>query len=310
MSNPINNHYVPQVYLKAFADSQKQIYQLKRKYRKISQKRIAQICYEPNYFTIQKDETKLFNNVTDPYHIEKYSFKKHENMYERILKKITLPSLNQTRLSKSEVKTFLEILITIKRRNPTVKKQLIKEIRNHFNSGEFKKNLQPGIEISRKIDSIDPEEYIENYIQTINNDNSKVADIYLSIFLGNESKVIEKVSGTLMHYQLFVYHAPPLSQFFTSDNPGFTVVGDIIVNYGGLSDKFVFIFPLSPKYCLLIDSTDLDDKFNLDKMIYHKHIDNASVEIFNQSTAQISIDKVFCYNKFFLSEFLKKGNIY
>lgn len=166
MSNPINNHYVPQVYFKAFGDSQKQVYQLKRKYRKISKKSIAQICYEPNYFTIQRDETKLFNNVTDPYHIEKHAFKKHENLYERILKKITFPSLNQTRLTKSEVKTFLEILITIKRRNPTVKKQLIKEIRNHFNSGEFKKNMQPGIEIARQIDTIDPEEYIDNYIQT------------------------------------------------------------------------------------------------------------------------------------------------
>ena len=74
MNNPINHHYVPQVYLKAFADSKKKLYQLKMRYRKITQKSIAQICYEPNYFLIQKDETKLFNKVTDPYHIEKVFF--------------------------------------------------------------------------------------------------------------------------------------------------------------------------------------------------------------------------------------------
>ena len=173
-------------------------------------------------------------------------------MYEGILKKLTLPSLNQTRLPRSDVKTFLEILITIKRRNPTVKKQVIKDVRSHFNSEEFKKDIQPGIEISKKIDLINPEEYVEKYIKMINNDNSKVTDIYLSRFLGKESTVIEKVIETLMQYKLYIYHAPLSSQFFTSDNPGFFVVGNIIVNYGGLSDNFVFIFPLSPKCCLLI----------------------------------------------------------
>jgi hypothetical protein len=306
MSNPINHHYVPQVYLKSFANSEKKVYQLKKSDKIISQRSISQICSEPNYFTIQKEETKLLNQITDPYYIEKHSFKKHENLYGRILKKLTSPSLNLLRLPRTEIMTFIEILVTIKRRNPTVKKMLMQNFLSYVNSEKFVKDMQPGIELSRQIDEIAPEAYLKSYIGNLNNDNSKVQDIYLTRFLGSEKLTVDSVITTLMKFKLYLCYAPPLSQFITSDNPGYLVVGNEIINYGGLSNDFAFVFPLTPKYSILIEASESDDKFNIDKAIYVRYLNTATVELYNEGTAKVAIDKVFSYSKQALENFSEK----
>jgi len=305
MSNPVDQHYVPKTYLKSFANLQKVIYQVKREYRKISQTTISKICYEPNYFTIRREETKLLNKIADPFHIEKNAFKKQENNYGKILKKITLASLKETQISRTEVRSFLEILITIKRRNPTVRKVLMENYLNYINSMEFKKRIEPGMELARKVDKIDPDEYVQNFLKEINSDSNRLNDTYLLSFLGNEQKVIERVLDTLMQFKLFINHAPPGMQYITSDNPGFTVVEDIVTNYGGLGQEFLFVFPLTPLCCLIVDASEPEDPYVLHKPVHIRHVGSSSVVLTNKSTASVSREKIFSYSKHVLMQFLE-----
>ncbi len=98
MSTPQKHHFVPEVYMKSFADSQKRVYQLRKGQKKITQKSIGQIGYQWNLFKINSPETLIFNKIKDPYHIEKVAFKKHENNYSKLLKKVTHSTIKKYRV--------------------------------------------------------------------------------------------------------------------------------------------------------------------------------------------------------------------
>jgi hypothetical protein len=297
MSTPGKHHYVPQAYLRPFADHQEKFYQYRKQYGKIAQKGIVQICYERDYFKIKREETKQVNGISDPYHIEKKAFQKGENAYGKLLKRFMATSLHPFTVPKTEVEAFLEVLITIKRRNPTVRQLLSNTLKEYVNSKQFLKELEPGIELSKRIDTIDPEEYIKGYIKTINTEDTKLSDLYLSRFLDKEQRLIKDVTATLLAPKLYIYHAPMGSQFMTSDNPGFVRVEDQLLNFGGLDDVFSFYFPLSPHHCLVINSRERSDPFSIHKTVYPYHTNTATVAAINEDTFRLAMDKVFAYSK-------------
>jgi hypothetical protein len=296
-NEPIDQHYIPKVYLKAFANAQKVLYQLKKNHHKVTQTTVSKICYSPHYFTIQREETKQMHQIKDAYHIEKNAFKKQENRYEKLLKKFSVPHLSNYLISRSEAREFLDILTTIKRRNPAVRKILSANYLEYFNSDALRKDIAPGLELDKELEGTDPEEYLQKFILELNNDPKRIHDLYLTSFLGKERRVTEKVLDTLMQFKLYIHFAPIGSQFITSDNPGFTVVDDIVTNYGGLSQEFMFIFPLTPTCCLLIDASEKDDPLSLSKTIHTKHVDVSSVSLTNKSTLSVAREKVFAYGK-------------
>ncbi len=299
MSNPKDHHFVPKVYLKEFSNSQKQIFQVIKEYSNISIKSIGQVCYKPYYFKLHSSDNLLLRKIKDQNHIEKNVFKEQENLYPKLLKKITFPSLSSLLLNKSEVLFFLEILITIKRRNPTYREQIIQDFKKHVTSEEFKKNVEIGIEISKRIDKIDPVEYFENYIKEATTNKDKQSDIYLQRFVDNENQTTNNVAQILLRYKLYMYHAPFGSEFITSDNPCFTVLPDgQLLSFGGFGLPFTFIFPLTPKCCLYISQLRFEeDNFRLTKDIHIIHTDKHFVDTVNEGTYKLAIEKVFSYSK-------------
>lgn len=183
MSTPNKHHFLPRTYLNAFTNSQKQLFQQRKGYIKIDPKSPKQICYIPNYFKYNSPEDLLFHKLKDHHFIEKEGFKKYENSYAKLLRKIITPSLYPITLKKSEILLFLEILISFKRRSPTYRKFVIKSFVDMVNSDQFKKDTQLGIEISRRINKIDPDKYLETFIRNVTYNNEKQADLYLQGFL-------------------------------------------------------------------------------------------------------------------------------
>ena len=299
MSTPGKHHFVPEVYLKEFSNSQKQLSHLKKGFSKITNKTIAQVCYKLDYFKLHSQDNLLLYKLNDYYHIEKNVFKKHENRYFKLLKRLTHPALTLVSVSKSEVILFIEILTTIKRRNPTYREQSISNYKNYVTSEKFKQDAEIGIELSMKLDTIDPIEYFENYIKEATTSENKQSDMYLRGFLDNENKIAQNVANTLLQYKLYMYHAPFGSEFITSDNPGFTLLqsGELI-SFGGLGLPFKFVFPLTPKHCLFInyEDEDLDNKFLLIKDIHIIHTDKKTVDTINTCTYRIAMQKVFAYS--------------
>lgn len=249
--------------------------------------------------------------LSDPYHIEKSVFKRHENQYPKLLRKVTRPAVSSVTVSKSDLTLFFEILVTIQKRNPTYRQKIIEAYIEHVTSDEFRKEAQVGIEIARTIDTTDPVAYFENYVKEAAIDKNKQSDMYLSSFLDKENKNTETVVQTLLQYKLYVYHAPLGSQFITSDSPGFTLLpnGDLL-RFGGLGLNFKFLFPLTPTCCLFITYRDLDkdSKLSLTKTIEIIRADVAAVDLVNEATFQLSMERVFAYGKEILNGFRKVGN--
>jgi len=311
MSTPKNHHFVPEVYLKEFANSLKQIFSLRKKTSNINIKTVGQICYKPNYFKFHSNDYLTIHNINDHYYIEKNVFKKHENSFPKLVKKVTEPSISATTVSKSELAFFFEILITIKKRNPTYRERIISNYKNYLVSDQFRKDTEAGIELAKSIDKIDPVEYIENYINEVLTDENKQSDIYLRRFLDDQSANTQGVINKLLEHRIYMYHAPFGSQFITSDNPGFTLLpnGELLY-FGGLSSEFKFIFPLTPKCCLFISHADKDteSKYLISKNINIIHTDKLTVDLINNCTYQSAIDKVFAYDKIFLNHFKNDTN--
>ena len=304
MSEPKNHHYVPKVYLKEFSNSFKQFFQKIKKHGNITIKSISQVCYEEYYFKLHKEDNLFLTKFKDHNYIEKNVFKKQENQYPKLLKKITFPSLSLISISKLDASAFLETLITIKRRNPTYRKVIIEDFKKMVTSDKFRAQAEQGFEISRKIDKIDPELFFENYVKESTTNVEKQSDFYLQVFLDQENRTTENTVQLLMKYRIYVYHAPFGIEYITSDNPGYTLMQDgRLFSFGAFGMPFTFIFPLTPKCCLLIKYTHQEeDKFNLNKNIHVVHASKQFVETVNEGTKIIALDKIFAYSKSVLED--------
>lgn len=298
MSDPIKHHYVPKAYLKEFSNSQKNLFQKIKGDEIVSIKSIGQVCYKLNYFQLHLADSLFLEKLKDQYHIEKNVFKKQENQYPKLVRKFTHPSLRAFATSKSDALFFLEILLTIKRRNPKYRDKIIEDYKNYTSSEEFRKLAETQFETSREVDNIDPVAYFEYFVSESKTNLGKQQNIYLHGFVNGENKIVKKAAELLMRYQLYIYHAPFGKEFITSDNPGFTLLPDgTLYSFGGYAMPFTFLFPLTPKCCLSITYNRPEtDFYSLTKEIYVINADNQFVDTVNEGTYNIANQKVFSYS--------------
>lgn len=297
MIDPVKHHYVLEVYLKSFADSQKRFYQLRRKFKKIVIKSIGQVCYEKNYFRFQRQDALHINNIDDRLYIEKKVFSEFENKYSFLLNDIVFPSLRPFPMPRKSAELFLKMLFNIKRRNPSVRKHHTDGFRGYLNSKKFWEDAAPVIALSRRIDKIDPIKYLENYLHQVNTDQTHLSDNYLSRFLGDGDELQNNVIEILMACDILIYHSSVGHQFLTSDNPGFVLNGTDILNFGGLGFDFIYMFPLTPQCFLAISKKRPDQSLTLSKLIYPVYVDAGAVDLINECTFRVANDKVFSYRK-------------
>lgn len=293
MSEPKKHHFVPQVYLNNFADHQKRMFQGSLRFKKISETHPSKVCYRTYYNTIVREEARIVNGNFDPLHLETRFFKKQEDQFGALCKKVTSYTSLPQPLKKSEAFRLIEILITIKRRNPTVKDWMVEAYRNAINAPGFKPRIQPVLDLAKEIDRADPEPYYASFVDEINSDSTRLNDAYLLSFIDDQKRVTERAVGEYLKHKIFMLHAPSGSQFITSDNPGFTVVNEEIVNYGALAHDFMFVFPLTPAVCLVISASEKEVLHLYEKPIFHKQINSQGVDEVNMGTIAVANEKMF-----------------
>lgn len=304
---PRKHHYIPECYLKGFGNAQKQFYRRSKKYSKTSICSPAQVGYEINLFTIKNDETLALNGLSDLNYIERFSFKKQENNYSKILLKIAKKSDFPLKVEKECYNLFIETLITIKRRNPTTKDILIKSLidnhsiiksvpvyREYLLEEAFKYNI-------KLEDGLD--EKIEKYIREKGMNPSYQYDMYLSGFLNKDDFYITKdIVKLLIDLKQFILHTPANTQFITSDNPGFTIAGNNILSIGGFGDKFEFFYPLTPNTCLYLNSRKKETAEESNMLVYSQIVSEDVVNKINKFTKLTANEKIFGNSKNILAE--------
>ena len=101
-------------------------------------------------------------------------------------------------------------------------------------------------EIGEENLSVGVDEYIKKYLDTEARDPNRLHDMYLSAYVNKaEDTTIATLTNDFYALKQYILHAPIGAQFITSDNPGFTIVGDKILSLGGFGDTYTFVFPIS-----------------------------------------------------------------
>jgi hypothetical protein len=264
----------------------------------------SQICYEINLYTIQKDETLIINNIKDRYIIEKQSFKKQENTYRKILTEIVKYSKSPFVIDKTQYHLFLEFIVMLKRRNPFLKNHLASAFPKKIEQ-EFKKNnLRDFLKrISKEVgDEVDVDAYLEDYSINKITEPEKLSDIYVSGFINIKDSILTAVTNDLYKHVQILLFAPIGSQFITSDNPGFTIIGNDAIPFGGFGGPFQFYFPLTPTCCLLIDSVKTENKSTIEKTVYPTLVNVFTVDQINAFSKRLSNKSIFSNSKSILEK--------
>ncbi len=311
LNKPSNQHYVPKNYLKEFTNFQKTFFSYTRGGNKDVPVTPSKVCYSRNYFDIQTEEMKVAYGGLEDAFIEKEAFKFQENNYNKLIKPLLTFSNNPVSVTYSSLKIILETLATIKRRNPSFKEGLTQRM-TQLGERDFKEKLEQSfidnVGFSReKVKEDSFQEMINKRWENFISNPERINDLYLSGFLGNKT-IAQEISETLLASQLYVLNAPIGTQFITSDNPGFTIAGEHVLNFGGLGGTYEFYFPISSRSCILIDST-IPDFQSFYKQVHHKLISEYEVRRINYYSSNVSMKRIFSNSKYELQVIRDMGYI-
>ncbi|MBB2950165.1 DUF4238 domain-containing protein [Sphingobacterium sp. JUb56] len=301
--DPIDHHYVPRVYLKRFVDEDNYFHQLCKQYRSISRKTTRQVCYEKNYFKIQREESKIIRGISDDYYIEKNAFTSQENSYSDLADLISQKQEVSFKMTRSQLELLLATLVTIKRRNPTTRDSLTNTLKKDVSAGGLEERFKPYMGLARRVDKVDPTIYLRKMKEEFINEPSKAEDLYTGSFIDQQSTIVKKVTETFLLSAIQIYHAPTGHEFFTSDNPGFVLSGNEVINFGGLGDSYLFGFPISPTVCLIIDSDKIAQQSVDGFTIFPKVCTEEELERINWATALIANKKLFMKDRDYMANF-------
>lgn len=319
---PKKHHFVPQVYLKNFCLNGRvfvlDVNKVKQGYQMApSQKTPGQICYIDDYYKIEKNlaNPQFALDKYDPLHIETQVFKRLENRYPHILKRL----FANKSLAFQDAVDLTDFILQIKLRNPywfdntlNKKKQemidaaidsLIAEVRDGSDSFsqipmELKVSLANRFRIENKADP-----HLSKQWQL-----SSLIDRDLDT--GNRN---ERFRIALMDHLWVVYKAPKKGPYFiTSDNPGYSLRGnDGLIYNTNFTAPFTFFFPISPTECLVVSSLKTDPSYSLKSSIKNfssVDISGDLVILINNNSLQCISHRLIAIDDWYLSQIAHRNN--
>lgn len=258
MNDPKKHHYVPEVYLQRFAINQSgDLYKLKVKPKKKENRprliNKSQVCYEPNMYRYIHEAFIVANNLEDPNYIEKNLFPYEVSELSILFDKID----SNSKIFKSEYKRVIQIIFSIKKRNPSIRKIYLEgdrdeEFMDSRIKGITQKLLSIGIqeeEIKIVISKVKKE-----VLQQLKDENAR-KDMYKNSILMSNDEIIKKeedVINELLKWTPLIYRTSYELPFITSDNPGFSRKNGIEFYNTSFASVDELFFPISPKTALVL----------------------------------------------------------
>lgn len=295
MNNPVKHHFVPECYLKGFADSKGQLWRKSLEYDTVKSCAPAGICYEDHLYTILSgDRTVTGIGSGDAYYIEKNIFGKQEAAYPRHRDKVISFSMVPRIVPSQTYISFLDFLITLKRRNPCHLNRQGKLLQSVIDTDMQKSMLQPVLE--KICDAIGIDLEGDAYFKNYDHENLKkpyfLKNTGLRRFTNKDQRVLKDFRDFLLKYRQTILYAPLGKTFVTSDNPGFIINHNELYSFGGFAEGFQFVFPVSSKACLMIESQTPKENCDIDQTIYNRIICDRDVESINSATRQTAINYI------------------
>jgi|GEM_PF-1409527 len=264
-TNPTkNHHYTPRCYLKSFVNEDSTVcfvnldlYKKFQKYR-IERKGLMGICFKENFYKKENIVKGIFPTLEeqDDLYIENEALTILENKYENLLGKL----IGGGMLIDKEALDFSDFILLLKIRNTAWRKRDIKllvkdaidDLKIEYKSGN-KYKLSDA-----KIDSIADQFF--NYVISHSN-LEKHFQLFSIMNRTNGDTSSLHVTFRIACLNWYILHPPLFSCFLTTDNPGFSVDYNHKVHDFKFVDDSRFYLPLTPKHCLMIDSSQIDDLY-------------------------------------------------
>lgn len=306
----MGQHYVPEVYLKQFSHKQGMLYVLNKtdaaKYSnyRIDSKAYRSYCQEKDFYLIDTEAIKIFG-LEENIHaleVENKTNAYYEERYNGYLQKI----INGKFFSTLEAEIFIKMLVHFKMRN--------KFWRNSFNDGRLKEIFKNGLKESAYLainnKDLYPEISQEVKIHTIN----RVYERYMNIQeleklfqlwsllkrSQSDTQLTKHFIEVLLRSQWVLYISDKTNQFIATDNPGFSIDGNSKLHNTKFVDGAKFYFPLSPFYCIVIDTGKIDTEYYFQpsqKKFEYQMANFAVVAIANHNGEKLATNYLFAADK-------------
>jgi hypothetical protein len=318
---PKKHHFVPECYLKNFLNKNMlytlNLSNLKKGYSNcIKEANPSMICYLEDYYKIENEILiNRFNlDNQDTLFVETTVLTSLEQEYPKLYQKI----INSGELNYEEAVDFSEFIVQIKLRNPYYLENSISKNKIEWLNSSME-DIYTEITNDPKFFNIN-DELKELAFRIVKEDNlneiGSDKKLQLSSLLRRHFKDVneeDKIRDAIIKNQWILLCAPENGPYFiTTDNPGFSITDfdDKIYN-SRFKDGFLFHFPLSPKFCLLISDIEKGENQNdgEQKIIDHVNVDAIGVIKINDCSIQRTNKLLIASDDWYLIQIEKNNRI-
>lgn len=313
MNRTKNQHYVPEVYLRFFADAKGDFHELDLIWGRIQNRNVSGVCYRHNMYDVVDPQLRqTFGFGDDVKYLEDNAFK-WENY---IADFFSIFTQRHPVIIPSKALHVIEIYLRIKQRNPHYTKILdsdekmseiyksvvdttydqVKEILNQYHpTFDFTKLANEFIERDKANPDRLKNVQLRGIVDTLTYQSQNFIDTAKLMFLMN----------------FIVIQAGQSDFFVTSDNPGYTMKrigsGD---DYGifnlDLRDFHQVFFPLNSKQALLFKDFNHNHTPQIIRPIQYADLSSEEVMRFNLGSHFCTNGKMFCEDRDYLKSFRER----
>ncbi|MBB6324554.1 hypothetical protein FHS59_000169 [Algoriphagus iocasae] len=299
MNKPKKHHFVPECYLKQFANDSK-LYcsnlEILKTYNKLNNppKEPGQVCYEIDFYTINEPLEYDLNNFDD-LHVESNVLHSSENRYRKIINKL----IDLKELCFEDSIFLSDFLIQLKQRNPYFLKNSVNNFSN--NSIKAKTNMLNKLKEDIRFRHL-PKALliyeIEKKMYEMKSNKNIIRSIQLKGIIDKanpHSYSIEKFRKAILDYQFILLDSSDSKfNFITSDNPGFAISSNGNIENTKFKEGFTYFLPITSKYCLKFSDSNLDNFYTKKSKIKYfisEKVQDTEVQIINMNSS-ILVNKI------------------
>ncbi len=306
--NKQRQHYVPKVYLKEFTrDRSGHFYAAgprPKHLTSIDYRHVEQVCYSHNFYTL-RENTKDQAEVEDNNFLEKKAFDYEKRLLPRIIDKLRHKNVY---LNKSYHDSLIDIYLNLKQRNLFYRHNFIGQDMSALTDKQID-GMKP---LKSWIEEMSGESF-DNFMGKIKEkiilDTDLPAEMHKQTLIESafgKNDAINKAKECLKRMTLYVFEPLNNSDYFlTSDNPGFSLLGDKVFNTNfGRFDAVGF--PISSRQTVFLTGNSKQNQLEILKRINFVKLDTKRMDLINYCTIFNSNEYVFCETKKYLTELVKR----